>query len=121
MGRYDELSEIGLLGLGIATMLADFQTVGIEAEDRERLYSWQRNAVPLGPRLRRWWILRESGPGALEVPEAKTAARTCSTEKGLKSGSRGCEPSTERLIRRDSLVLPKKGTLVNWQQKARAI
>ena len=33
IGRYEELLWTGLPGLGIAIILADFQTAGMEAED----------------------------------------------------------------------------------------
>ena len=65
--------------------------------------------------------MRESGPGALEDHNDRTAKLICSTVKGLKSGSSRWVLLRECRILGDSLVLLKKGTQVNWPQKAMAM
>ena len=50
MGRYDELMDGGLPGLGMAMIVADFQMAGMSALARDRLNRWVRYCMPLGPR-----------------------------------------------------------------------
>ena len=73
--------------------------------------------MPNGPRWRKWWTVSWSGPGAVEVPAAVTAARTWSALKEGNIGSRGCCRIIWRRMRLDARVL-LVFVAVNCLQKA---
>ena len=66
-------------------------------------------------------MVKESGPGALEVPDALIASRTSSGVKMANPGSSGWACLSVRLRRLESRLLEKPGTFVNCTQKALAM
>jgi len=72
----------------MAMMIALRQMAGMSACAIDRLKRWVKYWIPAGPRWRRWWMLRLSGPSAVEVPDSFMASRTSCGVKGLKLWSR---------------------------------
>jgi hypothetical protein len=83
IGRYEELLDCGLPGLGMVMIVADFHMAGMSALARDRLKRSVRYWMPLGPKWRRWRMVKESGPVAVEVPEPFTA---CLVWSGVNRG-----------------------------------
>ena len=72
----------------MATIMAFRQMAGIFVLAIDRLKRRQRYWRAVGPRWRRWRMLRLSGPRAVEEPESLMARWTSCGVKGVKVGSR---------------------------------
>ncbi len=82
MGRYEEGSLGGLLGLRMGMMWAFFHKCGIELVSQERLKILVRADMPLDPRCLRWMLDMSSGPVALEFFSRRMVLLVMSFEKG---------------------------------------